>query len=125
MNYVVFPGNVGDADALLKVAITLGVSKKSTRRAGGLSEESTEGGQGPEKVAAVAPPASPVTPASSAASSSKMLSSLTLALSEGHALAAFNVYNLEGAKAAVAAAEFCQSPVILQVPSDPPSHLYS
>lgn len=28
MNYVVFPGNVGDADALLKVAITLGVAAK-------------------------------------------------------------------------------------------------
>ena len=28
MNYIVFPGNVGDNDALLKVAITLGVPKK-------------------------------------------------------------------------------------------------
>ena len=45
----------------------------------------------------------------------KLLSAFTKALTEGYAIAAFNVYNLEGAKAAVAAAESCNSPVILQV----------
>lgn len=47
--------------------------------------------------------------------SSKLLSLLQTAQDECYAIAAFNVYNLEGAKAVVAAAEQNNSPVILQV----------
>ena len=87
MHYVVFPGNVGDDDALLRVAMTLGVN---------------------QSVAAA--PATRLTHADC-----RVLTELVAAQREGRALAAFNVYNLEGAKAAVAAAEKLQSPVMLQV----------
>ena len=110
MNYVVFPGNVGDKDALLKAAITLGVPEKSP------SEKGTSGGG--SQTSGSAPSSSSSSSSSvkaSAASSSKLLSALSTALAHSYAIAAFNVYNLEGAKAVVAAAEMSRSPVILQV----------
>lgn len=102
MNYIVFPGNVGDKDALLKAAVTLGVARK------GPSGPSSKGTKSPQ-----AP--TPQSPHSSPAAKSKLLVELSKAQSEGYAVAAFNVYNLEGAKAVVAAAEISRSPVILQV----------
>jgi hypothetical protein len=101
MNYIVFPGNVGDKDALLKAAVTLGVAKKA----------SSPGARGPKFPQASSPHTSQSVPAIK----SKLLVELSKAQSQGHAVAAFNVYNLEGAKAVVAAAEISRSPVILQV----------
>lgn len=102
MNYIVFPGNVGDKDALLKAAITLGVARKPSASTG------TKGLK-PPQAAALQPPQSAST------KKSKLLVELSKAQSEGYAVAAFNVYNLEGAKAVVTAAEISRSPVILQV----------
>jgi Fructose-bisphosphate aldolase class-II len=102
MNYIVFPGNVGDKDSLLKAAITLGVAKKAA---------TSPGAKGPKSPQAASPQPSHSIPATK----SKLLVELSKAQSKGYAVAAFNVYNLEGAKAVVAAAEISRSPVILQV----------
>lgn len=112
MNYVVFPGNVGDKNALLKAAITLGVSEKSPSEQQGNSG----GGSQTPGSAPSSSSASSVKP-SAAASNSKLLSAMSTALAHSYAIAAFNVYSLEGAKAVVAAAEMSRSPVILQVQS--------
>lgn len=106
MNYIVFPGNVGDKDALLKAAMTLGVAKKTP---------ASPGTKGPKSVQTPGPSSSIKSSPAVVASSSRLLSTLSTALSQGYAVAAFNVYNLEGAKAVVAAAEISRTPVILQV----------
>ena len=127
MNYVVFPGNVGDGDALMKVALTLGVLRKiASPKESGTESESGKGSgplksnnpldlhlssQGNSTHSKEATAADLLT----YKDNNKLLSAFTKALTEGYAIAAFNVYNLEGAKAAVAAAESCNSPVILQV----------
>jgi hypothetical protein len=108
MNYVVFPGNVGDNDALLRVAITLGVAEKTSK----ISKIEID--------LSVAPVfsfdnSSRPPDLGGMVANSKLLSALMTAQSQGYAIAAFNVYNLEGAKAAVLAAELSNSPVILQV----------
>lgn len=82
--YVVFPGNVGDDQALAKAAQTLGVARKA---------------------------AAPLV----FNSKSTMLQALQAAEDGKQAIAAFNVYNLEGAKAVISAAEKLQHPVILQL----------
>ena len=93
MHYIVFPGNIGDKDALARVAMKLGVKK--------LNEVS---------ITATDKPARSAKP-----EDSKMLNTLKEAQQKGYALAAFNVYNLEGAKAVVEKAEDLGSPAILQV----------
>ena len=120
MNYIVFPGNVGDNDALLKVAITLGVTKKvSTLKKTGkdLIDGTPLVTSGPrEGVHKHLSTPAVVSPLSEGyKNNNKLLSALTAAVTDGYAIAAFNVYNLEGAKAVVAAAESCGAPVILQV----------
>ena len=121
MNYIVFPGNVGDNDALLKVAITLGVPKKisapNTTGKDSIESSNPLATNRPEEGADKRLPISAViSPLSfKYKNNNKLLSVLTAAVTDGYAIAAFNVYNLEGAKAVVAAAESCDSPVILQV----------
>jgi hypothetical protein len=108
MNYVVFPGNVGDNDALLRVAMTLGVAKKTS------TIPKIEIDLSIAPVFSFANSSSPPH-ISGLIANSKLLSALMTAQFQGYAIAAFNVYNLEGAKAAVLAAELCNSPIILQV----------
>ena len=114
MKYIVFPGNVGDNDALLRAAITLGVTPKGPSHHTPTSSSSTSSSTS----AAPAAAAHTGTP-SSKSSHSKLLNALSAAQLQQSAIAAFNVYNLEGAKAVVAAAELARSPVILQVDASP------
>jgi tagatose 1,6-diphosphate aldolase GatY/KbaY len=108
MNYVVFPGNVGDEDALLRVAITLGVMKKiKTIKTESNHEENQSKKQRWKKIPMAANPDRPTR--------NIILTAFSNAQSNGCAIAAFNVYNLEGAKAVVAAAEVLNTPIILQV----------
>jgi tagatose 1,6-diphosphate aldolase GatY/KbaY len=95
MHYIVFPGNVGDKDALARVAMKLGVKKLSDVSATVTDKPTRTSTSKPEE--------------------SKMLNALKEAQQKGYALAAFNVYNLEGAKAVVDKAEALGSPAILQV----------
>lgn len=113
MKYIVFPGNVGDNDALLKAAITLGVTPKGPSHHTPTSS-STSSSSSSTSTAAPAAAAHTGTPTSKS-SHSKLLNALSAAQFQETAIAAFNVYNLEGAKAVVAAAERARSPVILQV----------
>jgi len=85
MPYVVFPGNVGDDDALLRV-----ISKLQLRPRKLVGRELGLG-------------------------SAQLVAQLAAALLARKAVPAFNVYNLEGAKAAVETAELFGAPVMLQV----------
>eukprot|EP00602_Paraphysomonas_sp_CaronLab_P010119 CAMPEP_0185029606 /NCGR_PEP_ID=MMETSP1103-20130426/16007_1 /TAXON_ID=36769 /ORGANISM="Paraphysomonas bandaiensis, Strain Caron Lab Isolate" /LENGTH=796 /DNA_ID=CAMNT_0027564415 /DNA_START=137 /DNA_END=2527 /DNA_ORIENTATION=+ len=89
MKYVVFPGNVGDDGALARVVSQLGVVEKT--------HESS--------------PSCPITPLRPN-TTVRLLSEVR---DQKKAVAAFNVYNLEGAKAVIDAAEELSAPVILQV----------
>lgn len=148
MTYIVFPGNVGDKDALLKAAITLGVTPKISSHtlppfnylptapsvsSSSSSSSSTTASSNPlsqsdsnmshavpqsKNTTSSAPAATStahVSTSSSKSSHSKLLNALSTAQMQKTAIAAFNVYNLEGAKAVVAAAEIARTPVILQV----------
>ena len=112
MKYIVFPGNVGDNDALLRAAITLGVTPKGPSHHTPTSSSSSSTSAAPAAAAHTGTP-------SSNSSHSKLLNALSAAQLQESAIAAFNVYNLEGAKAVVAAAELARSPVILQVDATP------
>jgi ketose-bisphosphate aldolase len=83
LHYIVFPGNVGSEDTLTKVALKLGVTRKSDIE----SNEQTN----------------------------YMIGKLLQLRQAKQAIAAFNVYNLEGAQACVMAAEELKMPIILQV----------
>lgn len=96
MHYIVFPGNVGDKDALARVAIKLGVKQQANSK----SNDDNTRQETKEK---------------SSPQESKMLITLREAQQRGYAIAAFNVYNLEGAKAVVEQAEALGCPAILQV----------
>ena len=152
MTYIVFPGNVGDKDALLKAAITLGVAPKTSTHTlppfnypststssspssspSSSSSSSTTASSSPlsqrdsnishavpqsKNTTSSAPAAASIShtsTSSSKSSHSKLLNALSTAQMQKTAIAAFNVYNLEGAKAVVAAAEIARTPVILQV----------
>lgn len=102
MPYVVFPGNVGDDEALLRVLRRLGVKDAvpaAEQVPGATAAQQTEGGN----------------QFTLRAESSRLLDALETARSSSRAIAAFNVYNLEGAKAVVQAAELMNAPVMLQV----------
>lgn len=86
---MVFPGNVGDDGALARVVSQLGVVEKT--------HESS--------------PSCPITPLRPN-TTVRLLSEVR---DQKKAVAAFNVYNLEGAKAVIDAAEELSAPVILQV----------
>lgn len=117
MKYIVFPGNVGDNDALLRAAITLGVTPKGPSQHTPTPSTSSSSSSSTSSTAPAAA-AHTGTP-SSKSSHSKLLNALSVAQLQQSAIAAFNVYNLEGAKAVVAAAELARSPVILQVDASP------
>jgi hypothetical protein len=105
LQYIVFPGNVGDDSALSKVVQKLGVSLRGVNNKfhntlTRMKKISTNGSS------------------SSSSSGTKfhhVVSALQSAETKGFALAAFNVYNLEGASAVIRAAEKLNSAVILQV----------
>ena len=88
LHYIVFPGNVGSENSLTKVALKLGVSRKAD------IDSNVGGGQ---------------------LQSNYMLEKLLQLRNKKQAIAAFNVYNLEGAQACVLAAEELKMPIILQV----------
>lgn len=94
MNYIVFPGNVGTNESLYHVAMRLGVPEKTNTS---LLQQSIID-----------------TSIQSIRNSNKTYQILSHAKSS-HAIAAFNIYNLEGAKAVVDAAQELNSPVIIQV----------
>ncbi len=106
MPYIVFPGNVGADDTLTNVAVKLGVSRVSV-----LPQSASP----------------PVSPSSSRVNINQIVWNKSIkemnrthrilesASQQGIAIAAFNVYNLEGAKAAVRAAEEQGTSVLLQV----------
>jgi hypothetical protein len=98
MNYIVFPGNVGSNESLSQVAEKLGVPKKQNNQA-----------------AAELFKASEISHLRSVNQTFQLLHAAKTMRSKATAVAAFNVYNLEGAKAVVDAAQELQSPVILQV----------
>ncbi len=88
LHYIVFPGNVGSEDSLTKVALKLGVTRKAD------SDSNFVAGQ---------------------LQSNYMVEKLLQLRNKKQAIAAFNVYNLEGAQACVLAAEELKMPIILQV----------
>lgn len=96
MRYIVFPGNVGNNDTLALVAEQLGVP-----RANSIARNVSDVGSAPWSQDVKA--------------KNKTFQILEGARIEGRAIAAFNVYNLEGAKAAVTAAEELNMSVLLQV----------
>jgi hypothetical protein len=95
MNYVVFPGNVGDDDALFRVAVKFGVepltpptSSSSANTANSSDTTSTSSSTSTPSSSSVT--ASSITTTSSSSRPS-LLSELTKARSFGYAVAAFNV----------------------------------
>lgn len=93
--YVVFPGNVGSTQALLEAVQKLSHHQVSS-----------------------SPPLSsaiPTRPLFIPSSSSRTLDLVEAARAKGHAVGAFNVYNLEGVRAVVLAAAATDSSAILQV----------
>ena len=97
MSYVVYPGNVGDNNGLCNVAEKLGVKRKFTSTSTNFNYPiSTQQIQ-------------------SIRASNRTFQLLQKEKNNLHAVAAFNIYNLEGAKAVVDAAEELQSSIILQV----------
>lgn len=107
MPYVVFPGNVGDDDALLRVMRKLGVPDKAANAPSSQQQSQSSAPSTPS------PPAGSTFPLR--AESVRLLDVLHSARSGQRAVPAFNVYNLEGASAAVMAAEKMKAPVMLQV----------
>jgi hypothetical protein len=99
MSFIVFPGNVGHNETLCRVAERLGVERKVSVAASEVI--STLSAKQIQTLRA----------------SNRTFQLLQRVKSQHstHAIAAFNVYNLEGAKAAVDAANELQTPVILQV----------
>jgi hypothetical protein len=102
LRYVVFPGNVGDDFALAEVAEKLGVQPlsnlHSTRALNRhIVDSKTE------------------TIWSTKKCTNTTISIVSAAHKDKRAIASFNVYNIEGAKAVISAAEELQSPVILQI----------
>ena len=112
MPYVVFPGNVGDDEALLRVVRKLGVPDRPSATATSSSRQLH-----PKPVPPSTPQSSaaPVTTFPLRAESARLLDVLHSARSNQRAIPAFNVYNLEGASAVVKAAETMRAPVMLQV----------
>lgn len=98
MSYIVFPGNVGSNESLSHVAEKLGVPMKCDKQI--------------HQNSAARLRSSEIARLRAANQTFQLLNS---AKTKSNAIAAFNVYNLEGAKAAVDAAQELQSPVILQV----------
>lgn len=102
INYVVFPGNVGDEAALTRVAQKMGVKLKNmTKNSFSIAEISDSLPNIRENIETEV--------------RGGMIYTLKHAQKQGFAIAAFNVYNLEGAKAVISAAEKVNIPVILQV----------
>jgi hypothetical protein len=101
MNYIVFPGNVGSNESLSQVAEKLGVQKKQNNQAVG--------------EATVPLSSAEIAHLREENRTFQILCSSKTSRSEPIAIAAFNVYNLEGAKAVMDAAQELQSSVILQV----------
>lgn len=100
MHYIVFPGNVGNVDTLALVAEKLGVARSSPDM---MNSKQT-------------PPAASLEPWNeSFKQKNQTFQILESARASEKAVAAFNVYNLEGAKAAVTAAEEQGMPILLQV----------
>lgn len=93
MSYVVYPGNVGSNEGLCNVAEKLGVQRKSNTIISSSSIQQIQ----------------------SIRTSNQTFQLLQNMKKKSHAVAAFNIYNLEGAKAVVDAAEELQTPIILQV----------
>jgi fructose/tagatose bisphosphate aldolase len=100
MGFIVFPGNVGQNDTLCRVAEKLGVEKKL-----GAAESESD----------ISFPPLSVPQLQSLRATNRTFQLLHRVKRVAQAIAAFNVYNLEGAKAVVDAANELQSPVILQV----------
>lgn len=95
MSYIVFPGNVGNNESLRNVAERLGVPKKSTSSILRTFRQCE---------------------IQHIRTSNKTFKMLQNAKAQRpQAIAAFNIYNLEGAKAVVDAAQELESPVIIQV----------
>lgn len=99
MSYVVYPGNVGDNNGLCNVAEKLGVKRKliNSIESKNLNKVETD-----EQIKLIR-------------STNRTFQLLQNEKNKSFAVAAFNIYNLEGAKAVVDAAEELQSPIILQV----------
>lgn len=116
--YVVFPGNVGDANSLVRVAEVLGVKRNNNVELleGHPSSAAVSGNVSVSDLYVSPDDLLPV-PKVHKAYRGRTLSLLEEAVSRKEAIAAFNVYNMEGAKAVVDAAEECEAPVILQVRS--------
>jgi len=120
MPYVVFPGNVGDDEGLLRVLRRLGVGRIEDLSPG-VSEyapKSTPPGTGstpPRQTPKLKKDGSSSSTTPLRADSSRLLAALSQARQHSRAIAAFNVYNLEGAKAVVQAAEKMGAPIMLQV----------
>jgi len=106
IHYVVFPGNVGDDAALSRVARKMGVSEKDDRSTS-FSSVTVDTSTGRTF--------SDTKKTDLKADKLQMLDTLRNAQKQGIAVAAFNLYNLEGAKAVISAAEHFRVPVILQV----------
>jgi hypothetical protein len=112
LQYVVFPGNVGDDEALTRVLRRLGAKEKETLKVAAASA-STSTSTSPSTSTSASTSASATMPLRS--ESLQLLDELAKARGANKAIAAFNVYNLEGAKAVVEAAEEAKAPVMLQV----------
>eukprot|EP01040_Poterioochromonas_malhamensis_P014407 gene14407-15944_t len=91
--YIVFPGNVGDDLALCRVASQLGVEYKKSK----VLHSNT------------------VTNDHDSLKQDKLLKTLEEMRGRKQAIAAFNIYNMEGAKAVVEAAEELKRPIMIQV----------
>ena len=128
MPYVVFPGNVGDDEGLLRVLRRLGVGRvqQQQQQQQGLGRGATKSTASasadtstPGSRTAQRSPTHAISSSSSStplrADSSRLLAALSQARQHSRAIAAFNVYNLEGAKAVVEAAEKKRAPIMLQV----------
>ena len=106
LQYVVFPGNVGDDEALTRVLRRLGAKEKETLNVAAASASTSTSASASASASAAMPLRS---------ESLQLLDELAKARGANKAIAAFNVYNLEGAKAVVEAAEEAKAPVMLQV----------
>lgn len=95
-----FPGNVGSNETLALVAEQLGVSRYLAH------SDALE--NSPRVVA-------PIPWSQEMKNKNRTFKILEAARQDGYAIAAFNVYNLEGAKAAINAAEELGMSVLLQV----------
>jgi Fructose-bisphosphate aldolase class-II len=118
MHYAVFPGNVGDDSALTRVVTKFGgrrlITKPdpSSKSQGDLDAGASTKASG--RSAEVGRGNGPII-RSRTNESSSMINLLKDYQQKGKAVAAFNVYNLEGAKAVITAAQRMNAPVILQV----------